>query len=40
MLITGQPDKMLTDLRNSKGSRKLSATSMEIPVSGVDQKCF
>jgi hypothetical protein len=34
MLIIEQPDKMLTDLRNSKGSRELSATSMEILVSG------
>jgi hypothetical protein len=34
MLIIGQPDKMLRDLRNSKGSRELSATSMEILVSG------
>ena len=34
MLITGQPDKMLRDLRNSKGSTELSATSMWIPVSG------
>jgi len=25
ILITGQPDKMLTDLRNSKGRRELSA---------------
>jgi len=35
MLITGQSDKMLRDLRESKGSRQLSATSMEILVSGV-----
>ena len=34
MLITGQPDKMLTDLRNSKGSRELSAMAMWILVSG------
>jgi hypothetical protein len=34
MLITGQPDKMLRDLRNSKRSRELSATLMEILVSG------
>jgi len=34
MLIIGQPDKMLRDLRNSKGSTQLSATSMWIPVSG------
>jgi len=32
MLIIGQPDKMLRDLRNSKGSRELSATLMEILV--------
>jgi len=32
MLIIGQPDKMLRDLRNSKGSRELSATLMEIMV--------
>jgi hypothetical protein len=36
MLIIGQSDKMLTDLRNSKGSRELSATSMEILVSSVN----
>jgi len=40
MLIIRQPDKMLTDLTNSKGSKEFSATSMEILVSGVDQKCF
>jgi hypothetical protein len=34
MLIIGQPDKMLRDLRNSKGSTELSATSIGIPVSG------
>jgi hypothetical protein len=34
MLIIGQPDKMLTDLRNSKGSKVLSATAMWILVSG------
>ena len=34
MLIIGQPDTMLTDLRRSKESRKLSALSMEILVSG------
>jgi hypothetical protein len=34
MLIIGQSDKMLTDLRNNTGSRKLSAMSMEILVSG------
>ena len=34
MLIIGQPDKMLRDQRNSNGSRELSATSMEILVSG------
>jgi len=36
MLITGQFDKMLRDLRDSKGSKHLSATSMEILVSGVN----
>ena len=40
MLIIEQPDKPLRDLRNSKGSTELSATSMVILVSGVDQKCF
>jgi hypothetical protein len=34
MLIIGQSDKMLTDLRNSKGSTKPSAVSMWIVVSG------
>jgi hypothetical protein len=34
MLRTGQPDKMLRDLRNTKRSRELSATLMEILVSG------
>jgi hypothetical protein len=38
MLIRGQPDKMLTDLRNSKGSREFSATSTEILASGVDSE--
>jgi len=33
MLIIGQPDKMHRDLRNSKGSADLSATSMWILVS-------
>jgi len=33
MLIVGQPDKMHRDLRNSKGSTDLSATSMWILVS-------
>ena len=33
-------DKMLTDLRNSKGSRELSAVWMENPISGVNQECF
>ena len=33
MLIIGQPDKMLTELRRSKQSRKLSALSMVILVS-------
>jgi len=40
MLIKGQHNKMHTDLRISKGSREFSATSIEILVSGVDQKCF
>jgi hypothetical protein len=34
MLIIGQPDKMLRDLRNSRGSTALSAVSMWIVVSG------
>jgi len=38
MLIIWQSDKVLRDLRNSKRSRELSATSMEILVSGTDQK--
>jgi hypothetical protein len=33
MLIIGQPDKMLTDLRSSTGRGELSAMSMWIPVS-------
>jgi len=37
MLIIGQPDKMHRDLRNSKGSTELSATSMWILVSGDNQ---
>jgi len=36
MLITGQHDKMVTDLRNSTGSRELSAVGMESLVSGVN----
>jgi hypothetical protein len=34
MLIIGQPDKMLGNLRNSTGSTALSAMSMWIVVSG------
>jgi hypothetical protein len=34
MLIVGQPDKMLRDLRNSIGSTEQSAVSMWIVVSG------
>jgi len=33
-LIIGQPDKMLRDVRNSKGSRELSATLMQNLVCG------
>jgi len=33
MLIIGE----LRDLRNNKGSREISAVSLEIPVSGVKQ---
>ena len=40
MLIIGHPGKMLTDPRNSKGSREFPTSSMEILVSGVDHKCF
>jgi len=29
MLIIGQPDKMLRDLRNSKGSTQLSAVNVD-----------
>jgi hypothetical protein len=39
MLITWQPDKILRDLRNSKGCRKISTISMVILVSGIDKKC-
>jgi len=35
MLIICLPEKMLRDLRNITGSTELSATSMEILVSGV-----
>jgi hypothetical protein len=38
MLIIGQPDKMLRDLKNSKGSTDLSATSLDILVSGENHK--
>ena len=34
MLIIGQPDAMLRDLRNRKGSTDLSATSLGILVTG------
>jgi hypothetical protein len=34
MLIIGQTDKMLRDVRNIKGSTELSAMSMWILVSG------
>jgi len=34
MLIIGQPDKMFRDVRNSKGSRELSATLIDILSSG------
>jgi len=37
MLITGQPDEMHRDLRNSKGRTELSATSMWILVSRDNQ---
>jgi hypothetical protein len=40
MLIICQPVKMLRDLRYSKESTKLSATSVEIVVSGDGQKRF
>jgi hypothetical protein len=36
MFIIGLPDKMLTDLRNSKGSRRLSAVWMDSLVRGVN----
>jgi len=39
MLIIGQHDKMHRDLRNSKGSTELSATSMWIMVSR-DNQCL
>ena len=34
VLIIGQPDKMLRELRSTKGSTQLSTTSMWIVVSG------
>ena len=40
ILITGQPDKMLTDLRNSKGSRQLPAVGMKNLIRTVNQECF
>jgi len=36
MLIIGEPNKMLRDVRNNKGSRELSSTLMEILGSGED----
>jgi len=38
MLIIGQPDKTLTDVRNSKGSTELSALSLWIVGSGDNHK--
>jgi len=38
MLTVGQPDKMLIDLRNSKGSTELSAVWMENLIRGVNQE--
>ena len=38
-VLIWQPNKIFRDLRNSKRSRELSATSMEILVSGTDHKC-
>jgi hypothetical protein len=40
MKIICQPDKMLMDLRKSKGSTEVSAISMESLVSGDYQKHF
>ena len=43
MLIIGQPDEMLRDLRNSKGITELSAMSLELLLSVVNHKislCF
>ena len=40
MLIIWQSDKVLRDLRNNKGRRRLSLISMKILVGGTDQKCF
>jgi len=37
ILIMGQPDKMLRDLKNSKGNTDLPATSLDILVSGENQ---
>jgi hypothetical protein len=37
VLVTGQPDKTLIDLRDSKRSRELSAVGMENLVSGVNR---
>jgi len=34
MLITGQPNKMFRDIRNSKRSKEISAKLMAILVSG------
>jgi len=34
MFIIGQPDKTFGDIRDSKGSREISATLMQILVSG------
>jgi hypothetical protein len=38
MLIIGQPDTMLTDVRNSKGSTELSVMSVWIVGSGDNHK--
>jgi hypothetical protein len=34
MSIIGRPDKMFKDLKNSKGNRDLSATSLDVLVAG------
>jgi hypothetical protein len=40
VLIVGEPNKILRDLRNSKGSKEQFGIPYEIPVSGVNHNVF